>query len=224
MKVDIIAEIGINHDGSFDKALHMIDEVAATGVRIVKFQHYDALRLLGPDSPYLAYATKCQFTKEEHERLKEYCDMVGVEYLVSVFDVDDVAWADKLCKRHKVASRMNQNYEFLKAVLATGKEVIISINTPLAPEAPANVRYMYCITKYPTPVHELEYLPCNARLGLSSHCPSIKPALNAVAQGANLIEQHVKFADDTSGCDMSSSITFDQLASLHRFANVIEVI
>lgn len=224
MKVDIIAEIGINHGGDFDKAVAMIGAVSVSGVKIAKFQHYDALTLLGKDSPYLDYATKCQFTKAQHEELKQICDAVGLEYLVSVFDVADIPWADSLCKRHKVASRMNKDEAFINALMATGKEVIISVSSdkhnPWYPQG----RHMYCITKYPTSTQELDKLPCNEFLGLSSHCPSIQPSLKAVAQGANLIEHHVCFDRSDEGCDISSSITFDELAQLNRFANQMEVV
>jgi sialic acid synthase SpsE len=221
-KVTIIAELGINHDGNFDKALQMILSAQAAGVSIVKFQHYDALSLLGPSSPYLAYAASCQFTKGQHEELASFCNTVGMEYMVSVFDINDVVWADSLCKRHKVASRMNQNQEFISALIATGKEVIISINefTQFRP----GLRNMFCITKYPTPAAELENLPCNKVLGLSSHCPDIAPTLKAISQGATVVEHHVTFSREDKGCDHSSSITFDELAQLNLFANKLEVV
>jgi sialic acid synthase SpsE len=63
----------------------MIDAASKAGATIVKFQYYDALKLLGADSPYLQYATSCQFTKQQHEDIRKYCHTVGMEYLVSVF-------------------------------------------------------------------------------------------------------------------------------------------
>ncbi len=223
MKVDIIAELGINHNGSYEKALRMIDAVKDTSVNIVKFQHYEPLKLLGANSPYLTYATKCQFTKEQHERLQEYCTFLGLEYMVSVFDIKDIPWADLLCKRHKVASRMNQDPKFFPALLQTGKEVIVSTQS-FNPPAMPHTRYMYCITEYPTPVAKMEWLPCNSNLGLSSHCPSIGPSLKAVAQGATLLEHHVTFDRNDEGCDHTSSITFEELRQLQRTTNELEVI
>ena len=221
MKVDIIAEIGINHNGSLEKALHMIDEVAATGVRVCKFQHYDSLKLLGKDSPYLAYATSCQFSKYDHEILKRHCDFVGLEYLVSIFDINDIPWADGICKRHKVASRMNTNSEFIAALISTGKEVLISTQS-VAPTPLPSVRYMYCVTKYPTALEELRYLPCGPNLGLSSHCPSIAPSLKAVTQGATILENHVTFNRELPGCDQSSSITYQELKQMVKIVRDME--
>jgi N,N'-diacetyllegionaminate synthase len=223
-KVTIIAELGINHDGNFDKALAMILEAQRAGVNIVKFQHYDAMKLLGKDSPYLFYANQCQFSKKQHEDLALFCDSINMEYLVSVFDVNDVVWADGLCKRHKVASRMNKDKVFIETLVATGKELIISVQDRLPSVYPTDARFMYCITKYPTPEKELANLPCNKDLGLSSHCPSILPTLEAIAQGANIIEHHVTFSREDKGCDHSSSITFNELRQLNRFANELEIV
>ena len=223
-KVDIIAEIGINHGGDLNKAMLMVDAAKASGVHLVKFQHYDALKLLGKDSPYLEYAAKCQFTKAQHEHLKSYCDVMGMEYMCSVFDIADVPWVDKLVKRHKVASRMNTNVEFMRALIETEKELIVSVQNPATQSPAPHIRLMYCITKYPTPEKELQDLPCNKNMGLSSHCPSIKPSLLAVAQGANLLEHHVTFSREEEGCDMSSSITFEELHQLNLWANKYEVV
>lgn len=222
-KVTIIGELGINHDGSYEKAVRMLGALKETGVKIAKFQHYDALKLLGPASPYLGYAAKCQFTKAQHEDLKRYCDALGLEFLVSVFDIADIPWADKLCKRHKVASRMNQDKAFIEALLKTGKELIISTQAFNPIPAP-RVSYMYCITEYPTPVVKMQLLPCGPKLGLSSHCPSIEPSLKAISQGANLVEHHVTFSRNDVGCDHTSSITFDELKQLNRWANELSII
>jgi N,N'-diacetyllegionaminate synthase len=223
MSVTLIAEIGVNHDGDLEKAKRMVLAAKDAGVTIVKFQHYDPFKLLGPLSPYLTYATQCQFSKEQHEELKRFCDSVGAEYLVSVFDIADVRWADSLCKRHKVASRMNRDQEFISALLKTDKPVIISTQS-YDPLPLYGVDYMFCITEYPTNLDRMANLPCNNRLGLSSHCPSIAPSLKAVAQGAKIIEHHVTFDRNEPGCDKSSSITFDELKQLNRWANEMAVI
>lgn len=223
MSVDIICELGINHDGSYEKALRMIDCAKVAGIKTVKFQHYDALKLLGPASPYLQYAASCQFTKSQHEDLKRYCHINDMEYLVSVFDIADVSWANGLCKRHKVASRMNKNKEFIQALINTGKPVIVSTQASNPMWMP-NVEFMYCITEYPTPLEKMSKLPCSKTLGLSSHCPSIAPSLTAVAQGAKLLEHHVTYSRNDPGCDHSSSITFEELKQLNLWANQMAVI
>jgi sialic acid synthase SpsE len=201
----------------------MIDAAREAGATIVKFQHYEPVKLLGADSPYLEYATQCQFTKEQHKMLKQYCDKVGMEYLVSVFDIADIPWADSLCMRHKVASRMNQYQDFINTLLRTDKQVIISTQG-VNPLPLHKVDYMYCVTKYPASLVDMERLPCSSKMGLSSHCPSIVPSLYALAQGANFIEQHVTFSRGDKGCDHSSSITFSELKLLIDMAYEMDII
>lgn len=232
MNVDIIAELGINHNGSLDKAEDMILAAKQAGVKTVKFQHYDALKLLGADSPYLEYASKCQFTKQQHEELKQFCDVLEMEYLVSVFDVADIPWADSLCKRHKVASRMNKNQDFINALLATGKQVIMSIQPCQKVDIVPGLDLMVCITEYPTDAPKMHkaldsinwWKSMGVQVGLSSHCPDIKPTLVAITNGAKIVEHHVTFSRSDEGCDQGSSITFDELKQLNRFANEIEII
>lgn len=237
MSVDVIVEIGINHDGRFEKAIRMINAAKEAGAKIVKFQHYDAEKLLGTRSPYYEYASQCQFTKSEHEKLKQFCDFQGIEYLVSVFDIKDIPWADSLCKRHKVASRMNKDYTFVEKLCETGREVIMSVNSdtteypsdkkgcvevrPLTYGTPCyhKLRLMYCITKYPTLLDDLKALPCSSSMGLSSHCPDIRPTIDAIDQGATVVEQHVCFDRAESGCDKPASITFEELKQLIDYAS-----
>src|SRR5216683_1009775 len=124
MKPLFLAEIGINHQGSLSKAFRMIRLAKDAGAHIAKFQHYNALDVLGREHPALDYATSCQFTRKEHEKLAKYCEEVGLEYLISVFDIKDIAWAASLCKRMKVATRMNRNLEFLHYIESTKLPVI----------------------------------------------------------------------------------------------------
>lgn len=224
-KVLIIAECGINHNGSLRMAHKMIEHAKAAGADIAKFQHYDAHLLLGEDHPLAGYAASCQFTRGEHEQLKQHCDDIGIEYLVTVFDYLDVEWANKLCKRHKIASRMNTNPFFIERLLETGKPCIMSVNenTVIEPRL-KGLDLMYCITKYPTPLEEMG--PAVVRAGevrgLSSHCPSIVPSLAAVARGAKILENHVTFDRSMSGCDQGSSITFDELKQMVSLVREME--
>jgi N,N'-diacetyllegionaminate synthase len=220
-RVTVISEIGINHGGSLERAKEQIRASKEAGADIAKFQYYDPVTVLGADSPYLQDAQATYFTKAQHEELKAYCDGVGIEYLVSVFDIADIPWADSLCKRHKVASRMNQDKEFITALLHTGKEVIISTRNVHVTNL-FNVRYMYCITNYPTKLEEFAYLPSGPNMGLSSHCPSIAPALAATVQGATILEQNTTLDRRLPGCDQSSSITYEELTQLVSLVREIE--
>lgn len=223
MKPVFIAEIGLNHGGSLSKAFRMIDLCKQAGADIVKFQYYSPVEVLGHDHPALDYAARCQFSQKDHERLKKHCDEIGVEYMVSVFNVRDVEWAASLCKRMKIASRMNENLEFLSYVERTKLPVIMSIQveTPLRRFYRDRFYLMWCVRNYPSTPTEALNFPFSYKYGLSSHCPDYKVTVEAFQKGARIFENHVKETMDEEGCDMSSSITIDSFARMVKEINAL---
>lgn len=208
-----ISELGLNHGGNLSKAFRMVELSKKAGAHIAKFQHYDALDVLGREHPALDYATSCQFTREEHEKLARHCESIGIEYLVSVFDVKDIPWADSLCKRHKVASRMNQNLEFLAHIDRCKKPVIMSIQyeTTLRSTYRDRFYFMWCVRQYPAMYQEVMAPMFSYKYGLSSHCPDWNVIPDAFDKGARIFEAHVCESRKEVGCDIESSLTFSEL-------------
>lgn len=207
-----IAEIGLNHSGSLDKAKRMIDKSKKAGAAIAKFQFYRPIDILGLDSPYLAEATQAYFTKHQHEELAFYCEQVDIEYLVSVFDTKDIEWADTLCKRHKVATRVNTWFSFIEKLKSTGKQVICSIQKET--KQLSGLDFMWCVPKYPTIKKEAIDFKFDDKHGLSSHCPDITASIEAYKLGASIFENHVCENTNEVGCDIPASIDFNDYAKL----------
>ncbi len=205
-----IAEIGVNHHGNLSKAFRMIDEAKSAGADIAKFQFYNPLDVLGKDHPALDYAIQCQFTRDQHEKLRDHCGRVGIEYLVSIFNVYDIAWADSLCKRHKIASRMNQNQEFIALIERCKKSVIMSLQPEITVRRSFRDRFyfMWCLRNYPSIKRDVLQPTFSYKYGLSSHCPDFTATVEAYKRGARIFENHVCESREESGCDISSSITF----------------
>lgn len=208
-----IAEIGINHHGNLSKAFRMVKLAKDSGAHIAKFQYYDPVRLLGANYPDLDYIIHCQFKQKDHERLATYCKEIGIEYLVSVFEIQDVAWAASLCKRMKVASRMNRNLEFLSYIDRTKLPVIMSIQPDLSLRKYYQDRFyfMWCRQEYPATYGQTIAPQFSYKYGLSSHCPDWNVIPDAYKKGARIFENHVCESRSEKGCDISSSITFDEL-------------
>lgn len=208
-----IAEIGLNHHGSLSKAFRMVKLAKNAGAHIAKFQYYDPVRLLGANYPNLDYIIHSQFNKQKHQKLVDYCREIDIEYLVSVFDIKDIEWAASLCKRMKVASRMNCNLEFLSYIDRTKKPVIMSIQ----PELPLRSTYrdrwyfMWCKQNYPSTYQETMAPQFSYKYGLSSHCPDWNVIPDAHNEGARIFEAHVCESRQEAGCDISSSLTFSEL-------------
>lgn len=105
----IIAEAGVNHEGSMELAKRLIDEAQEGGAHAIKFQTYKADTIASKDSPYYWDITKeptrsqhelfkkyDKFWKKEYEELKVYCDKVGIEFMSTPFDVESAKFLNDL--------------------------------------------------------------------------------------------------------------------------------
>ncbi len=211
LKNTFICEIGVNHHGNMDKAFRMIEKAKKCGASYAKFQFYEPTKTLGRDNPDLAYAKSCYLSKPQHETLKRHCETVGIEYLVSVFDKQDVNWAAGLCKAMKIATRMNQNKPFIRAVERTSLPVYMSVQPAIKVDNDfaALFNLLWCVPKYPTSKEEVLQYPY-VGFGLSSHCPDWTASFEAWKRGARIFENHLCESRDELGCDIPASITFDE--------------
>ena len=192
---NFIAEIGVNHENSMDRARQMVLECANLGVGAVKFQSYTSDKLAASESP--AYwdtskeKTKSQselfsrydkFGMDEYVELAGYCREVGIEFMTTPFDVDYVAQVADIVSRFKVASVDLTNHILLEAIAEVGKPVIMSTGASTMEEieesvdllTAANVSdltLLHCVTRYPTAADEAGLSFITA---LSEKFPSLK--------------------------------------------------
>ena len=171
----IIAEIGVNHEGSLEKAKELIDLAKKSGAHAAKFQSYKASTIASRHSP--AYwdlkeePTKSQFelfqkydvfNSREYQILADYCRKVGIDFLSTPFDLDFVDSLDSLMSVFKVASADIKNVPLLRSIahrtkpviLSTGASTIDEINTAvqiLNEAGCKNIVLMHCVLAYPTP-------------------------------------------------------------------------
>lgn len=237
-KVFVIAELGINHGGDMMRAIEMILKSKTAGADMAKFQTYDPHKILGNSSPFLREASDAQFSLEEHKYLKEVCERNGIEWGISLFHGEDVEWAERVgLKRYKIASRAALDPHLLREINRTEKPVILStgllttgaeIDKTLTALRDCDVSLLYCRCEYPTkPEHvdlgEMNRLGRHVRkVGISSHCPSPIPTMAAVARGALFTENHVTFSRERPGCDMASSLTFDEFGEMVKAIRIME--
>ena len=139
MKTLIIAEAGVNHNGDFDTAIKMIDIARDCGVDIIKFQtsitstskfsekaEYQK-RETGADESQLDMIKKLRFSFDQHRKLKEYCDSIGISYLSTAFDFESISFLGDLgCDFWKVPSGEIINVPYLERIGKTEKPVIMS--------------------------------------------------------------------------------------------------
>lgn len=229
----IIAEIGINHNGSETLARQLIDQAKEAGADAVKFQKrtidivYSQQELdKDRESPWGTTNREqkegLEFSIDQYKGLKEYCDERGLDFIVSCWDtqsVDDVECLD--IKYHKVASALLTDYDFLRKLNKTGKPVILSTGMSTNEEV-ANamgilnkVDYILaCTSTYPTAVHELNLKYINTlkqqypdvSVGFSNHYNGHDACVAASALGAECIEFHITHDRTDYGSDQAASI------------------
>jgi sialic acid synthase SpsE len=227
--IEIIAEIGINHNGEFDCAKDMILRARQCGADVAKFQVYDPETVLDrehPDiKPWWDLILQTQFTQAQWRELAAYCDEVGIEFFCSVFDMDDVDWLNPLVKRWKIASRSMYDAELAEAIAETRKPVIVGWGYFDGRNAAILYRRMakilYCVSKYPAPFEDHDFLYGGRSVfrsgqfdGFSDHSQGTFLARVAMALGARIIEKHFTFDHFDDGPDHRCSADSVELAGL----------
>ena len=105
--VEIIAEIGQNHNGDMLLAKELIHAAKENGADVAKFQLYDAVSLFPKENnPWYEYNCQTELSRDQVTDLNNECQKVGIEFMSSVFDVERIDWLESInVKSHKVASR-----------------------------------------------------------------------------------------------------------------------
>ncbi|MFZ4784705.1 MAG: N-acetylneuraminate synthase family protein [Flavobacteriales bacterium] len=178
----MIAEAGVNHEGSMDLAKRLIDEAAEGGAHAIKFQTYKAETIASKDSPYYWDITKeptrsqfelfkkyDKFWKKEYEELARYCETAGIEFMSTPFDVESATFLNDLMSVFKISSSDLTNLPFIEYQCSFGKPIILSTGAAFKWEVMQAVEtiekhgnklcLMHCVLNYPT-------MDENANLGM----------------------------------------------------------
>jgi N-acetylneuraminate synthase len=231
----VIAEIGINHEGSLDTARQMVDAAQRAGVEVVKHQTHivddemsaAARRVIPGNARESIYdiMARCALSEEDELALKEYVESKGMIFISTPFSR---AAADRLQRMNvpafKIGSGECNNYPLLKHVASFGKPIILStgMNTvegvrkavAIFESAGAPYALMHTTNLYPTPPHlvrlgamtELMDAFPGAIVGLSDHTTSNLACLGAVALGASILERHFTDSMSRPGPDIVCSM------------------
>jgi sialic acid synthase SpsE len=224
--MELIAEIGQNHNGDMQLARRLIAEAKASGADVAKFQVYEARALFPREgNEWFEYNCRTELSRADVELLANECARVGVEFMASVFDTERVGWLEALgVRRYKIASRSVTDRTLIEACAATGKPLLVSLGMwhgagfP-AISAPGGVEFLYCISKYPTPLSDLKLasVDFDRYAGFSDHTIGVEAAMAALARGARIIEKHFTLDTTMYGPDHAGSMTPAELTTLSRF-------
>lgn len=252
-RVLVIAEAGVNHNGSIELAKRLVDAAADAGADIVKFQTFKADTIVSKTAQKADYQKRTTGTAEtqyemlkrlelsaaDHEVLIDRCREKGIGFLSTPFDLDSIRYLHSLgLPFAKIPSGEITNLPYLRAVNAQGGKVILSTGMSTLDEVAAalkalkdcEVSLLHCTTEYPCPPNEVNLramLTLKERFGLpvgySDHTQGIEIPIAAVAMGATIIEKHFTLARNMEGPDHKASLEPDELKAMVAAIRKVEV-
>ena len=235
MHILIIAEAGVNHNGSIDIAKQLIDKAVEAGADIIKFQTFKASKLVTKAAKQAEYQQKKELSPEDHEVLIAYCKEKGIKFFSTAFDFDSIEYLHSLgLGLWKIPSGEVTNYPFLKRVAAYNEKTILSTGMCDMKDVLAAVEALYknglskenlillhCNTEYPTPFEDVNLKAMDAlrkkfgvEVGYSDHTKGIEVPIAAVALGATVIEKHFTLDRNMEGPDHKASLEPDELRAM----------
>lgn len=180
MSVYIIAEAGVNHNGSFELACRLADAAKDAGADCVKYQTFKSENLVSKNAQKAEYQKKTTGDSSQQDmlkklelsfdsfvKLKEYCDKIGICFLSTPFDFDSIDFLNSLNMPFwKIPSGEVTNYPYLVALAKTGKPVVMSTGMcemseisdaikVLKDNGTKDIKLLHCNTEYPTPFEDV---------------------------------------------------------------------
>jgi N-acetylneuraminate synthase len=248
--VYVIAEIGLNHNGSVDTAIQLIDVAADAGAQAVKFQKRtpaistpEHMKNTPRDTPwgmmtYLEYRYRVEFAREQYVDIGDYATLRGLDWFASPWDEPSVDFLEDLnVVAHKVASASVTDIGMLQALAATGKPIILSTGMSTLDQIDRAVEVLgtkrlvilHATSTYPLPAEEanlrtimtLQQRYAGVPIGYSGHERGLQISLAAVALGAVAVERHITLDRTMWGSDHAASLEPQGFAHLVRDIRVI---
>ena len=217
----IIAEAGVNHNGSFELAKQLVDKAVWAGADCIKFQTFNSKNLVSKNAQKAEYQKKTtdssesqldmlkklELSKEEFIELRDYCNQKGIMFLSTPFDLESIDFLASIgVKTWKVPSGEITNYPFLRAIGKRKESVIMSTGMCTLDEVrdaigvlktfgTSDITLLHCTTEYPAPYDSVN--------------------LNAMLTLQNEFGFNVGYSDHTNGIEVP-------VAAVAMGASVIE--
>ena len=229
----IIAEIGNNHDKKLSQALDLIKAAGTTGVDAVKFQTYEADKLVQEKHPLYDFFKEFALPKEWHQDLKDATEVEGMVFLSSPFDIESAEFlAEMGMAAFKIASSDLTNLPLIRKCASFKRPLLLSTGMANVREAGTAIEavrmqgcnhnaIMHCVSVYPTPSEQSQLdAICEFKrlfdvpIGFSDHSLStILPAVS-IGLGARIIEKHFTLDRNIDGPDHKVALEPDEFKAM----------
>ncbi|MDR1475350.1 MAG: N-acetylneuraminate synthase [Holosporales bacterium] len=252
IKTLIIAEAGVNHNGSIDLAKKLIDEAIRSDCDIVKFQTFKTENVVSKIADKAEYQKKYTGASENQQQmlkklelsldnfreLKKYCDSRRIMFASTAFDTESLDFLAELgVVFFKIPSGEITNLPLLRKAASYGKEIVLSTGMANIEEIAAalnilrscKVSLLHCTTEYPCPYSDVNLRAIQTlkdkfslEAGYSDHTEGIEVSIAAVAMGATIIEKHFTLDKNMTGPDHKASLDPNELSQMVRAIRNIE--
>jgi sialic acid synthase SpsE len=240
----VIAEIGLNHGGSIDRALALVDAAATAGAHAVKLQTIVADELVAPSCPapshvqaasLVDFFRRFELDEDAHRAVAERASLRGLKVMATPFSESAVDMLERVgVDAYKIASGDLTWDQLIVRAAATGKPLVISTGMSTLAEVHhalavarlaggEHVALLHCVSAYPVPRGSENLLAirtlaaeCRVPVGLSDHGEDTFAFPMAIGLGASLYERHLVLADDDDSVDRAVSSTPAELAATIR--------
>ncbi|MPS31268.1 MULTISPECIES: N-acetylneuraminate synthase family protein [unclassified Salinivibrio] len=239
----VIAEIGINHEGSLDVAYQMVDAAIEGGAEVIKHQTHvvedemsgEAKSVVPGNADVSIYEImeRCALNEEDETKLKDYVESKGAIFISTPFSRAAALRLERMnVPAYKIGSGECNNYPLLDLIAGFGKPIILSTgmnDIESVAKAVAIFRkhqtpfcLLHTTNLYPTPDHlirigameQLQAAFPDAVVGLSDHSIDNLACLGAVAAGASVLERHFTDSKDRQGPDIVCSMDSEECRAL----------
>jgi N-acetylneuraminate synthase len=253
-KILVIGEIGINHNGSLETAIDLINECKNAGVDVVKFQKRNPDICVPEDQKsklrdtpwgkmsYLEYKKKIEFEQREYNFIEAHCKKIGIQWTASVWDIPSFHFINSYNVPYiKIPSASITDKELLMEInkksikpimISTGMSTLEEIKQCVSTLQDKIDSVLLCNSSYPSDYSEIDLnamsllrdLFPGLKVGYSGHEMDILPSILACGAGAQIIERHVTLDKNMWGTDHKSSLDITQLKELVSSIRKAEIV
>lgn len=210
MSVYIIAEAGINHNGSYERAVDMICAAKNCGADAVKFQTYWTEEICDRHNPEFAWLEQCELSDTQFRGLRGVCKQKEIDFISTPDTVRDAEFLDTLGMKYMKIGSANANQAFLNSINHIETPLLVSMGMGASDNLahPTLAHKLHCVSAYPVPDSSAHMRRVGkVRWGFSDHTIGSMAAIMAVARGAQVIEKHFTLDRTLEGPDHIMSCT-----------------
>jgi N,N'-diacetyllegionaminate synthase len=229
--MQLIAEIGVNWDGDFELIKEMMQESLDAKFNFVKFQAFKPE--LVAKHPEAARVYRSSITPENINKINSIANDIGIEWFCTPMYEDAIKILEPFVNRYKIREYdgreiiKNRATSMFKKLLNTKKEIMISSeSSPIKCEFNKNkqIKWLYCVPKYPCEIDEIDFSVINNFDGFSNHCPDIQAIKKVIDLKSNILEIHITSNKKKNFIDNNVSYDYSDMKEISKYAKYKKVI